>query len=264
MFRERNVVSIHATAIVDPAAKIAEGVEIGPYSIIEADVEIGEGTRIGPHVIIRGSTKIGKNNHIFQFASIGEECQDKKYAGEKTFLEIGDNNTIRESCTFHRGTVQDGGYTKVGNNNLFMVNVHVAHDVMIGDNGIFANNVCLAGHVKIDDWVICGGGSMVHQFCHVGAHAMCAAASIVLRDVPAYIMCSGNSASPHGMNYEGLRRRGFDKPTINTLRKGYKTLYRQNLTTAEAIAELEKMVPDCAELGLLVDSLKASERGIIR
>jgi len=255
---------IDPQAIVDPAAKIADGVEIGPFSIIGPDVEIGEGTVIGPHVIVRGPTKIGKNNKIFQFASIGEECQDKKYAGEPTTLAIGDNNIIREACTFHRGTVQDAGHTQVGSNNLFMVNVHVAHDAIIGDNCILANDTNVAGHVKIGDYAILGGATQVHQFCHIGAHSMCGTGTVVLKDIPAYIMSQGYPAKPHGMNVEGLKRRGFTKESITRLRSAYKTLYRQSLTFAEALEQLEADAVGDDALQLLVDSLKSSTRGIIR
>lgn len=255
---------IHPSAIIDPSAIIAEGVEIGPFSIIGADVEIGEGTVIGPHVIVRGPTKIGKNNRIFQFSSIGEECQDKKYKGEPTTLIIGDNNVIREACTFHRGTVQDNSTTIVGSNNLFMVNVHIAHDVVVGNNCILANDTNVAGHVQIGDWVILGGASQVHQFCVIGAHSMCGAATVVLKDIPAYVMAMGYPAQPHGLNTEGLKRRGFSADSINRLRKAYKTLYRQGLTLAEALPLLQAEVSDEPALQLLVDSLNASTRGIIR
>ncbi|MAY14512.1 acyl-ACP--UDP-N-acetylglucosamine O-acyltransferase [Thalassolituus sp. UBA2009] len=255
---------IDPRAIVDPGARIAANVEIGPFSIIGPDVEIGEGTVIGPHVIVRGPTTIGKNNRIFQFSSIGEECQDKKYAGEPTTLVIGDNNVIREACTFHRGTVQDNGTTIVGSNNLFMVNVHVAHDAVIGDNCILANDTNVAGHVKIGDWAILGGATQVHQFCLIGAHSMCGAGTVVLKDIPAYVMALGYPATPHGINSEGLKRRGFSKESIMLIRSAYKTLYRQGLTLAEA---LEVLVPQAEQddgVRQLVESLQAASRGIIR
>ncbi|QQD21966.1 acyl-ACP--UDP-N-acetylglucosamine O-acyltransferase [Oceanospirillaceae bacterium ASx5O] len=255
---------IHPSAIVDPSATIAEGVEIGPYSIIGADVTIGAGTVIGPHVIVRGPTTIGKNNRIFQFASIGEECQDKKYNGEPTRLIIGDNNVIREACTFHRGTVQDNGITQVGSNNLFMVNVHIAHDVVVGDNCILANDTNVAGHVHIGDWAILGGATQVHQFCVIGAHSMCGAATVVLKDIPAYVMSLGYPAQPHGLNTEGLKRRGFSADSISRLRKAYKTLYRQGLTLAEAMPILQAEAEQDPAVQVLVDSLNASTRGIIR
>lgn len=253
---------IHPSAIIDPSAKIAEGVEVGPFSIIGADVEIGEGTVIGPHVIVRGPTKIGKNNRIFQFSSIGEECQDKKYNGEPTTLVIGDNNVFREACTFHRGTIQDNSTTIVGSNNLFMVNVHVAHDAIIGSNCILANDTNIAGHVKVGDWAILGGSTQVHQFCQIGAHAMCGAGTVVLKDIPAYVMAQGYPATPHGINTEGLKRRGFSADSISAIRSAYKTLYRQGLTMAEALEELNKVDDDGVRL--LVDSLNSATRGIIR
>ncbi|MFC3681200.1 acyl-ACP--UDP-N-acetylglucosamine O-acyltransferase [Bacterioplanoides pacificum] len=255
---------IDPRAIVDPAARLADDVEVGPFSIIGPDVEIGEGTVIGPHVIVRGPTRIGKNNKIFQFASIGEECQDKKYAGEPTTLSIGDNNVIREACTFHRGTVQDAGHTQVGNHNLFMVNVHVAHDAIIGDHCILANDTNVAGHVNIGDYVILGGATQVHQFCHIGAHSMCGAGSVVLKDIPAYVMSQGYPVQPHGINIEGLKRRGFAKASINRLRAAYKTLYRQGLTLEEALVQLEPVAAEDEAVAVLVASLKAGNRGIIR
>lgn len=255
---------IHPTAIIDPAARLADSVEVGPYTIIGPDVEIAEGTRIGPHVVIKGPTRIGRGNRIFQFASIGEDCQDKKYAGEPTSLVIGDNNVIREACTFHRGTVQDHGETRVGSNNLFMVNVHIAHDCVVGDNCILANDTNLAGHVHLGDWAILGGATQVHQFCRIGAHAMCGAGTVVLKDIPAYVMSLGYPAEPHGINSEGLRRRGFSAEDIATLRNAYKIVYRQGLTTAEAIVKLEDLVSSCESVRLLLDSLVSATRGIIR
>ncbi len=255
---------IDPRAIVDPGARIAANVEIGPFSIIGPDVEIGEGTVIGPHVIVRGPTTVGKNNRIFQFSSIGEECQDKKYAGEPTTLVIGDNNVIREACTFHRGTIQDNGTTIVGSNNLFMVNVHVAHDAIIGDNCILANDTNVAGHVKIGDWAILGGATQVHQFCLIGAHSMCGAGTVVLKDIPAYVMALGYPAIPHGINSEGLKRRGFSKESIMLIRNAYKILYRQGLTLAEALEELLPLAGQDDGVRLLVESLQAVSRGIIR
>lgn len=255
---------IHSTALIDPSAKISAGVEIGPYSIIGANVEIGEGTVIGPHVVVKGITTIGKNNKIFQFASVGEDCQDKKYAGEPTRLVIGDNNVIRESCTIHRGTVQDKAVTIIGNNNLFMVNVHIAHDVVVGDNCIIANNTNVAGHVNIADWAILGGASQVHQFCNIGTHAMCGGGSVIIKDVPAYVITQGYPATPFGVNSEGLKRRGFSKESISAIRNAYKTLYRQGLSLNDAVAELEKQAIEHTELLPLINGIKSSERGIIR
>ena len=255
---------IHQTAIIDESAKIAEGVEIGPYSIIGADVEIGAGTVIGPHVVIKGITKIGQNNRIFQFCSIGEDCQDMKYAGEPTQLIIGDNNVFRESCTVHRGTTQDQALTQIGSHNLFMVNVHVAHDVVIGNHCIVANNTNIAGHVTIDDWAILGGAVQVHQFCNIGAHAMMGGGSMTVQDVPAYVITQGYPAKPHGINSEGLKRRGFDSTQIRLLRKAYKTLYREGLTLSDALDQLSEQATEHEVIAVLVDSIKRSTRGIVR
>jgi len=255
---------IHPTAIVDSSAKIGADVEIGPYSVIGADVEIGDGTVIGPHVIVRGPTIIGKFNRIFQFASIGEECQDKKYAGEPTSLVIGDHNVIREACTLHRGTIQDNGVTTVGSHNLFMVNVHIAHDCIVGDNCIFANDTNLAGHVKIGDYAILGGATQVHQFCSIGAHSMCGTGTVVLKDIPAYIMAQGYPATPHGINSEGLKRRGFSKDSISAVRNAYKIVYRQSLTLSEALEELAPLSAADESVAVFTASLQAATRGIIR
>lgn len=255
---------IDPQAIVDPSAIIAEGVQVGPWSIIGAGVEIGEGTVIGSHVIVKGPTKIGKNNRIFQFSSIGEECQDKKYADESTELLIGDNNIIREACTFHRGTIQDNSLTKVGSNNLFMVNTHIAHDVIVGDNCIMANDTNVAGHVNIGDYVILGGATQVHQFCKIGSHSMTGAGSVVLKDIPAYIICNGYPVEPHGINIEGLKRRGFEKSSIQLLRKAYKAIYRRALTLEEALVEIKILAAQDASVQELLDSLEQSTRGIIR
>jgi len=254
---------IHPTAIVDPSAVIAADVEIGPYSIIGPDVEIGAGTWIGPHVVITKLTTIGKGNKIYQFASVGEDCQDKKYAGEPTRLVIGDNNEIREGCSIHRGTVQDEGITRIGNNNLIMTTVHIAHDVVIGNNTIIASDASIAGHVKIGDWAIIGGASAIHQFCHVGPHSMCGGASYISKDIPAYVMVSGNPAESHSINAEGLKRRGFSAEAISELRRAYKTVFRKGLRLDTAISELES--GDVGEeLSVFIQSLKGSGRGIIR
>jgi UDP-N-acetylglucosamine acyltransferase len=255
---------VHPQAIVDPSAKLADGVTVGPWSYIGPNVEIGEGTEILSHVVVKGPTKIGRNNRIFQFSSVGEECQDKKYAGEPTTLVIGDDNVIRENCTIHRGTVQDRGETVIGNGNLFMAYVHVAHDCLIGNNTILANTTTLAGHVSIGDYAILGGGTMVHQFCNIGVHSMAAGGSIVLKDIPAYVMASGQSAKPFGMNVEGLRRRGFSPDALAALRRAYKTVYRQGLALADALNELESNHSDVPEVRPFIDSLRGSDRGIIR
>ncbi|MEE4249957.1 MAG: acyl-ACP--UDP-N-acetylglucosamine O-acyltransferase [Alcanivoracaceae bacterium] len=254
---------IHPTAIIDPAAVLAEGVQVGPWSLIGPDVEIGAGTVIGSHVVIQGPTRIGRNNRIFQFASVGAECQDKKYRGEPTRLEIGDDNVIREHVTIHRGTIQDNSLTRIGDRNLFMVGVHVAHDCMIGNDNIFANTTGIAGHVHIGDGVILGGMTGVHQFCKIGSYAMSAGCSLIVKDIPAYVMVGGNPASARSMNFEGMKRRSWSAEIISSLRQAYKTVYRQGLTLEQAIAELEAM-PVAAELQLFIDSLRASERGITR
>lgn len=254
---------IHPTAIIDPAAVLGEGVQVGPWSVIGPDVEIGSGTTIASHVVIQGPTRIGRNNRIFQFASVGAECQDKKYRGEPTRLEIGDDNVIREHVTIHRGTIQDNSLTRIGDRNLLMVGVHVAHDCMIGNDNIFANTTGIAGHVHIGDGVILGGMTGVHQFCKIGSYAMSAGCSLIVKDIPAYVMVGGNPASARSMNFEGMKRRGWSAETISGLRQAYKTVYRQGLTLEQAIAELESM-PAAFELQLFIDSLRASERGITR
>jgi len=257
--------NIHPTAIIDPSAQIADDVTIGPYSIIGANVTIGSGCDIGPHVVIKGHSTIGKNNRIFQFATVGEDCQDKKYKGEQTFLEIGDDNVIRENCTIHRGTVQDQSMTRIGSRNLFMVNTHIAHDCIVGDDCIFANNAGIAGHVKVGNSVIIGGNTGVHQFCEIGSYAMTGGASLVLKDIPAYVMVFGNPAQATGMNFEGMRRRGWTSETIGLLKRAYKIVYRQGLTLDVAISQLEQdILPNCPEAAVFIDSLKSSTRGITR
>ena len=255
---------IDSRAIIDPTAKLADDVEVGPWSFIGPDVEIGAGTVIGPHVVIKGPSTIGKNNRIYQFASVGEECQDKKYAGEPTTLVIGDNNIIREGVTIHRGTVQDAGTTIIGSDNLFMANVHVAHDCVIGDHVIMANNTAVAGHVHVGDWAILGGFTAVHQFCKIGPHVMCGTCSVVLKDIPAYVMANGNTAKPHGINVEGLKRRGFSPEAIMAIKRAYKTVFRNKLTTVQALAELKSASIEYPEIQVLIDSIESSTRGIIR
>ena len=255
---------IHQTAIIDSRAKLADNVKVGPYSVIGADVEIGEGTVIESHVVIKGITKIGKNNHFYQFGSIGEDCQDKKYAGEPTRLEIGDNNVFRESCTVHRGTVQDQSLTKIGSHNLFMAYVHVAHDCIIGDHNILANNATCAGHVHVGDHVILGGMTAIHQFCHIGSHSFSGGGSVILRDVPPFVMIGGANNTPHGINSEGLRRRGFEKDTIMQIRRAYKVLYRSGNRAEEAVEQLREMATDTPEVGWLADFVANSQRGIVR
>lgn len=256
--------NIHPQAIVDPGAKIAADVSIGPWSWIGPGVEIGRGTVIHSHVVVKGPTRIGEDNQIFQFASVGEDCQDKKYHGEPTELLIGDRNVIREGCTIHRGTIQDKGITRIGSDNLLMAYVHVAHDCVVGNQCILANTTTLAGHVVVDDYAILGGGTMVHQFCQIGQHSMCGGGSIVLRDVPAYVMASGQPAGPHGLNQEGLRRRGFSAETLKLLKLAYKTVYRQGLTLEQALDELDPKALDDESLALFLTTLRRSQRGIIR
>ena len=255
---------IHPVAIVDPAARIGANVEIGPYSIIGPDVEIGDDTEIGPHVVIKGHTRIGRENRIFQFCSLGEMPQDKKYAGEPTRLEIGDRNTIREFCTFNLGTVQGGGVTSVGDDNWIMAYVHIAHDCHVANKTIFANGASLAGHVTVDDLVIFGGFTGVHQFCRIGAHVITAASSLVLQDVPPYLMVAGNTAQPYGIHVEGLKRRGFTSEAISELKRAYRTLYKSGLLLEEAKAKLAEQAKTQPDVQLMVDFLEASKRGIIR
>lgn len=255
---------IHATAIIDASAELDSSVEIGPYSVIGANVKIDAGTRVAGHVMINGPTTIGKNNQIFQYSSLGEAPQDKKYKGEPTLLAIGDNNTIREFCTFNRGTIQDKGMTKIGNDNWIMAYVHIAHDCQIGNHTIFANNSSLAGHVDIDDYAILGGFTLIHQFCKVGSHVITAVGSVVFKDIPPYVTAAGYDAKPHGINAEGLKRRGFSAESILQIKRAYKALYRNGLTLEEAKIELAAMQANTPEIGLLTDFLNVSTRGIVR
>lgn len=255
---------IHESAIIDPSAKLGENVQVGPFSYIGPNVEIGDNTIIESHVVVKGPSKIGKGNHIFQYASVGEGCQDKKYNGEPTELYIGDNNVIRECVTIHRGTTQDLNKTVIGNGNLFMAYTHVAHDCVVGDNNIMANNATIAGHVHVGDWCILGGFVGVHQFCHIGSHSFCSISSVVVKDVPPYVMASGQSAEPRGINTEGLKRRGFSKEAITAIRRAYKTVYRSSQTTEEALAALTDASSEFEEVKLMTDFIAASSRGIVR
>lgn len=255
---------IHPSAIIDPAARIGSGVSIGPFCVIGADVEIGDGCVIGPHVVIDGPTRIGRNNRIFQFSSIGAAPQDKKFADEPTLLEIGDDNMIREFVTINRGTVQDLGTTKIGNKNWIMAYVHIAHDCTVGNNVIFANAASLAGHVKVDDFVILGGFTLVHQFCQVGAHAFTSMGSIINRDVPPFVTVAGNMAEPKGINSEGLKRRGFSSKRIMDIKRGYRTLYKSGLGLAEARAELARAADEAPDISLMLEFIDRSERSLIR
>ena len=255
---------IHEAAIVDPAARVADDATIGPWSYIGPEVEIGPGTLIEPHVVIRGPTVIGANNHIYQFSSIGESTPDLKYRNEPTRLVIGDNNVIRENVTIHRGTVQDRSETTIGNDNLLMAYVHIGHDSVIGNHTILVNNAALAGHVHVGDWAILSGYTLVHQFCKIGAHSFSGMGTAIGKDVPAYVTVSGSPAEAKTINTEGLRRRGFSADAISQLRRAFKIIYRQGLTLDIALQRLETMLRDTPEIQMLIDSIRASERGIVR
>ncbi len=255
---------IHPTAIIDPSANLAEGVEVGPYCVVGPDVEVGAGTRLLSHVVLKGPLRLGCNNQVFQFATLGEMCQDKKYKGEPTRLEIGDDNIFREACTVHRGTVQDEGLTRIGDRNLFMVNTHVAHDCRIGSDNILANNVGLAGHVRIGDGAVLGGMVGVHQFVSIGSFAMAAGGAILFKDVPAYVMVGGNPAIARGMNFEGMRRRGMSTDAIAALRKAYKLVYRSNKPLEQIMPELEHLAAAFPEVALFHQSVQNSHRGLAR
>ncbi len=255
---------IHPQAIIEPGAIIGDNVTIGPWTYVASNVVIGDDCHISANVVINGPTKIGKGNRIFQFASIGEECQDLKYAGEPTELIIGDNNTFRECCTIHRGTIQDNSLTQIGSNNLFMAYSHVAHDCMVGNNCIMANNASIAGHVHVGDHVIIGGMSGVHQFCHIGAHSFVAVNSLVLKDIPPYLMMSGQPAAPYGLNLEGLKRRGFHKDVILKIKRAYKEVYRKGLSISEALDNVRNLDNDMPELTFFAEFIENSSRGIAR
>jgi UDP-N-acetylglucosamine acyltransferase len=255
---------IHTTAIIDPGAELAADVSVGPYTVIGPDVVVGAGNVIGPHVVINGPTRLGRDNRIYQFASIGEAPQDKKYAGEPTRLEIGDRNTIREVVTINRGTAQDEGVTTLGDDNWIMAYVHIAHDCRIGNQTIFANNASLAGHVTIGDFVILGGFTLVYQFCSIGAYSLTAYGSGVSLNIPPYVTVGGSPARPHGLNMEGLRRRGVPPATRKLLKQSYKTLYRENLSLQDAIKTLKGRSQDSPELELFVAFLEQQKRGIVR
>jgi UDP-N-acetylglucosamine acyltransferase len=262
------VAKIHPTAIVDAAAELADSASVGPYSVIGARVRVGAGTTIGPHCVIEGPATIGRDNRIFGHASLGGPPQDKKYGGEPTELVIGDRNTIREFCTFNRGTAQDAGTTRVGDDNWIMAYVHVAHDVQVGHRTILANNATLAGHVHVGDWVIVGGLTGVHQFVKVGAHAMIGFATALSQDVPPFMMIDGNPAKVHGFNVEGLRRRGFSAERIAQVKEMHRLLYRKGLTLEQARADIGalkgRVTDGDADITLMLDFLTASTRGIVR
>jgi UDP-N-acetylglucosamine acyltransferase len=250
--------------IIDPTARIGADVKIGPWTIIGAGVEIGDGCEISSHVIIKGPTRIGKRNRIFQFASVGEDPSDKKFHGEVTYLEIGDDNVIREGATIHRGTEVGGGVTRIGSNNLFMPYTHVAHDCIVGNHTIFSNNAAISGHVVVEDWAILGGYAGVYQFLRIGAHSFIGAQTHVNMDVPAFMIVNGNPPEAKGINTTGLERRGFSKDSIMVLRKAFKILYRHGNTLEEALAEMETLAAGTPEVATLIDSVRASTKGILR
>lgn len=255
---------IHATAVVDPTAQIDSNVSIGPYSVVGPEVQINSGTKVGPHVVIKGPSKIGRDNNIYQFASIGEDPQDKKYAQEVTQLEIGDRNVIREYCTIHRGTIQDKSITTVGNDNLFMAYTHIAHDCVIGDQVVMANGASLAGHVCLDDFAILGGFTLVHQFTKIGCHSFSAMGSSISRDIPPYVMVGGQPTKPYGINSVGLERKGFSSHCVREIRKAYKTLYKAGLKLEEATDMLCHMAKETPEIECMVAFIRNSSRGILR
>jgi UDP-N-acetylglucosamine acyltransferase len=256
---------IHPAALVDAGARIGKNVSIGAYSVIGPGVTIGDGSWIGPHVVIKGPTTLGRDNRIFQFCSIGDDPQDKKYNNDAhSTLEIGDRNVIREYCTINRGTEHGGGRTVVGSDNWIMAYVHVAHDCRVGNHVIFANHTTLAGHVAVDDYVICGGFTGIHQFCHIGRHCFTAISSVVVKDVPPYLMVAGNTAKPSGLNKEGLKRHGFSTETITLLRKAYKIVYREGLTIQQALDKLQPLCAISEEVASFADFISRSSRGIVR
>ena len=250
--------------VIDPSAKIGKDVTIGPWTVIGPEVEIGDGCDIASHVVIKSHTRVGKNNRIFQFASVGEDPSDKKYHGEVSWLEMGDNNIVREGATLHRGTESGGGITRIGSDNLFMPYTHVAHDCILGNHIIFSNNAAVSGHVIVEDWAILSGYAGVYQFLRIGAHSFVGGLTHINMDVPAYVVVKGTPAEPKGINITGLERRGFSKDSIRAIRQAYKIIYRQGLKIDKALKQLEPLVKEHAELQLLIDSIKASQKGIIR
>jgi len=255
---------IHPQAIVHPDAQMADDVKIGPWTTIGPDVVIGPGCEIASHVVLKGPTVIGRNNRIYQFSSVGEDTPDLKYKGEATRLVIGDNNIIREGVTIHRGTVQDRAETTIGNHNLIMAYVHIGHDSVLGDHCILVNNTALAGHVVVGDWAILSGFTLVHQYCHIGAHSFTGMGSAIGKDVPAYVMVNGSPAAAKSINVEGLRRRGFSREQVATITRAFKIIYRRGLTAEEALLQLQQLEEASPELKLLIDSLQRSTRGIVR
>jgi UDP-N-acetylglucosamine acyltransferase len=255
---------IDARAVVSPEARLGADVEVGPFTVIGPGVEIGPRTIIGPHAVINGPTTLGADNHVFQFASIGDAPQDKKYRGEPTRLVIGERNVFREFCTVNRGTTHDRGVTSIGDDNLFMTCAHVAHDCAVGSHTVFANSAVLGGHVEVGDWVILGGLSAVHQFSKIGAHAFIAGGAMVRQDVPPYVMVQGDPAEPYAVNSEGLKRRGFTEDQIRAIREAYRILYRSDLKLAEARARLAPIAAERPEIKAFADFIQASTRSIVR
>jgi UDP-N-acetylglucosamine acyltransferase len=255
---------VHATAIVDPAARVADGVSIGAYAVVGPEVEVGAGTTIGPHCVITGPTRIGRDNRIHAHAALGGDPQDKKFAGERGELVIGDRNTIREFTTFSRGTGDGGGVTRVGDDNWIMAYVHIAHDCLVGNQTIFANNATLAGHAEVGDWAILGGFAGVHQFCKIGAHAFIGMGSLINADVPPFVMIAAQYAQPRGINSEGLKRRGFDATRIAAIKRAYRTLYMSGKPLAEARLELAEGARESDDVRAMLDFIEASQRGLLR
>ena len=255
---------IHSSSIIDPSAKIADDVVIGPFCLVGADVEIGSGTRIESHVILKGPMKIGERNHIFQFSTLGDGSPDKKYKNEPTTLVIGNENIIREGVTIHRGTVQDRGETLIGDRNLIMAYSHIAHDCVLGNDIVLTNQAALAGSVHVGDGAILGGYAIVHQFCSLGSYSFCAMGSAVNKDIPAYVKVRGNPAKPFGINVTGIKRLGYSKESIEALRSAYRSIYRKKLTVDEAIEELKELRKEHEEVNLFLDSIEKSTRGISR
>ena len=255
---------IHPSAVVDPAAELDSSVEVGAFAVIGPDVQIDAGTRIGPHAVLKGPMRIGRDNRIFQFASVGEDPQDKKYGGEPTWLEMGDRNQVREFTTLNRGTAQDQGVTRIGSDNLFMAYTHVAHDCRIGDHIIMANAASLGGHVAVDDWAILGGFTIVHQFCWIGAHSFCAMGSVLTKSVPPYVMVGGHPAEPHGINSEGLRRRGFTTEAIRAIKRAYRLLFMGGLKRAEALEQIRALADGAPELAALLAFFSEAHRSVVR
>jgi len=255
---------IHPSACIDPAARIADDVQIGPFCVIGAHVEIGSGTSIGPHVVIDGPTRIGRDNRIHAFCALGGDPQDKKFHGEQAELVIGDRNTIREFCTFNRGTADDASITRIGNDNWLMAYVHIAHDCVVGNHATFANAASLAGHVTVEDHVILGGFTLVHQFCKIGAHAFTAMGSVINRDVPPFVTVAGTYAEPHGINSEGLRRRGFSSDRVMAIKRAYRTVYKSGLSLADARAQLAEAAKDAPDVKQMLEFIERSQRSLVR